>query len=135
MLLVFQMFFPTPVISRIESVLRGWGLGGRRGQVGSRRHAKATIQTQRAVLCLQSVTQTVTMHKGGQNWQEEQPGTPCSPIDAPQGHEMHPCGFIASIKSRFEACLRCCVIDVHITKTFHVIKINEISVSLRFLVV
>ena len=74
--------------------------GGRRGRVGSRRRAKATIQTQRAVLYLQSVAQTVTMHKGGQDWREEQPGTPCSPIDAPQCHEMHPRGFTASIKSR-----------------------------------
>ena len=100
MLLVFQMFFPTPVISRIESIGGGWdGGGGRWGWVGSRRRAKATIQTQRAVLYLQPEAQTVTIHKGGQDWREEQPGTPCSPIDAPQGHEMHPCGFTASIKS------------------------------------
>ena len=72
---------------------------GRRGRVGSRRRAKATIQTQRAVLYLQSVEQTVTMHKGGQDWRAEQSGTPCSPIDALQGHEMHPRGFTASIKS------------------------------------
>ena len=68
--------------------------------MGSQRRAKATIQTQRAVLYLQSVAQTVTIHKGGQDWREEQPGTPCSPIDAPQGHEMHLPGFTASIKSR-----------------------------------
>ena len=60
----------------------------------------ATIQTQRAVLYLQSVAQTVTMLKGGQYWREEPPGTLCSPIDAPQCHEMHPRGFTASIKSR-----------------------------------
>ena len=84
------MFLPTSVISRIESI--GGGGGGRRGWVGNRRRAKATIQTQRAVLYLQSVAQTVTMYKGGQDWREEQPGTPCSPIDAPQGHEMHPRG-------------------------------------------
>ena len=99
MLLVFQMFFPTPVISQIEFI-GGGRVGGRRGRVRSRRRAKATIQTQRAVLYFQSVAQTVTMHKGGQDWREEQPGTPCSPIDAPQGHEMHPRGFTASIKSR-----------------------------------
>ena len=77
-------------------------MGGQEGGggVGSRRRAKASIQTQRAELYLQSVTQTVTMHKGGQDWREEQPGTPCSPIDAPQAHEMHPRGFKASIKSR-----------------------------------
>ena len=68
--------------------------------MGSRRRAKATIQIQRAVLYLQSVALTVTMHKGGQDRREEQPGTLCSPIDAPQGHEMHPHGFTASIKSR-----------------------------------
>ena len=75
-------------------------VGGRWGRVGSRRRAKAPIQTQRAVLYLQSVAQTVTIPKGGQDWREEQPGTPCSPIDAPQDHEMHPHGFTASIKSR-----------------------------------
>ena len=74
--------------------------GGWEGWVGSRRRAKATIQTQRVVLYLQSMAQTVTMHKGGQDWREEQPGTPCSPIDAPQGHEMHPRGFTTLIKSR-----------------------------------
>ena len=76
------------------------GVGWRRGWVGSRRWVKATIQTQRAVLCLQYVTQIDTIHKGGQDWREEQPGTPCSPINAPQDHEMHPHGFTASIKSR-----------------------------------
>ena len=75
----------------------GWG---RRGRVRCQRGVKATVQTQRAVLCLQCVTQTDTIHKGGQDWREEQPGTPCSPINATQDHEMHPQGFIASIKSR-----------------------------------
>ena len=98
MLLAFQMFFSVPVIPRIESIgggraADGWG-GGGGGWV------KAAIQTQRAVLCLQCVTQTDTIHKGGQDWREEQPGTPCSPNNAPQDHEMHPCGFTASIKSR-----------------------------------
>ena len=59
----------------------------------------ATTQTQRAVLCLQFVAQTDTIHKGGQDWREEQPGTPYSPINAPQDHEMHPRGFTASIKA------------------------------------
>ena len=48
---------------------------------------------------LQFVAQTDTIHKGGQDWREEQPGTPYSPINAPQDHEMHPRGFTASIKS------------------------------------
>ena len=73
---------------------------GRRGRVGSRRRAKATTQTQRAALCLQFVAQTDTIHKGGQDWREEQPGTPYSPINAPQDHEMHPRGFTASTKGR-----------------------------------
>ena len=68
--------------------------------MGSRRRVKATSQTQRAVLCLQLVAQTDTIHKGGQDLREEQPGTPYSPINSPQDHEMHPRGFTASIKSR-----------------------------------
>jgi len=50
------------------------------------------------VLCLQCAIQTDTIHKGGQDWCKEQPGTPCSPINATQDHEMHPRGFIALIK-------------------------------------
>ena len=96
MLLVFQTVFSVPVISRIESI--GSGRAGR-GQVGSRRRVKATIQTQRAVLCLQCATQTDPINKGSQDWCEEQPGTPCSPINAHQDHEMNPRGFTASIKS------------------------------------
>ena len=85
MLLVFQTVFSVPVISRIESIGGGQagGGGGRRGRVGSRRRVKATTQTQRAVICLQFVAQTDTIHKGGQDWREEQPGTPYSPINAP----------------------------------------------------
>ena len=84
MLLVFQMVFSVPVISRIESIGGGQAEGGwgKQGRVGSRRRVKATIQTQRAELCLQCVTQTDTIHKGSQDWREEQPGTPCSPINA-----------------------------------------------------
>ena len=43
--------------------------------------------------------QTGRIHKGGQDCREEQPGTPCSPINALQGHEMHPGGLTASVKS------------------------------------
>ena len=79
----------------------GWeGGGGRRGRVGSRRRAKATIWTQAAVLCPQYGTQTGRIHKGGEDCREEQFGTPCSPINALQGHEMHPGGLTASVKSR-----------------------------------
>ena len=45
-------------------------------------------------------TQNSRIHKGGQDCREEQPGTPCSPINALQGHEMHPGGLTASVKSR-----------------------------------
>ena len=104
-----------PVISRIESIgVGGWegggrvgggwaggrGVGGRRERVGSRRRAKATIWTQAALLCLQYGTQAGRIHKGGQDCCEEQPGTPCSPINALQGHEMDPGGLTASVKSR-----------------------------------
>ena len=67
--------------------------------MGSQRQVKRTIQTQRAVLCLQCVTQTDTIHKGGQDRREEQLGTPCSPINVHQDNEMHPRGLTASIKS------------------------------------
>ena len=40
------------------------------------------------------------IHKGGEDCREEQPGTPCSPINALQDHEMHPGGLTASVKSR-----------------------------------
>ena len=91
-----------PVISRIESIgggRAGGGWGGGGGRVGSRRRVKATIRTQAAVLCPQYGTQTGRIHKGGQDCREEQPGTPCSPINALQGHEMHPGGLTASVKS------------------------------------
>ena len=64
------------------------------------RRVKATIHAQRAVLCLQSVTQTDTIHKGSQDLPEEQLGIPCNPINAPQDHEIHPHGFTASTKRR-----------------------------------
>ena len=77
------MVVAAPVISQIESIGGGWTRGGRRGRVGSRRRVKATIQIQREMLSLQCVTQTDTIHKGGQDRCEEQFGTPCSPINAP----------------------------------------------------
>ena len=87
-----------PVISRIESI--GGGREGGGGRVGSRRQVKATIWTQAAVLCPQYGTQTGRIHKGGQDCREEQPCTPCSPINALQGHEIYPGGLTASVKSR-----------------------------------
>ena len=92
-----------PVISWIKSIGDGrvggvWG--GWWWRVESRRRVKAPIQTQRAMLCLQYVIETGRIHKGGQDCREEQPGTPCSPINALQGHEMHPGGLTASVKSR-----------------------------------
>ena len=88
-----------PVISQFESI-GGGQAGGGWGRVGSRRRAKATIWTQAAVLCPQYGTQTGRIHKGGQDCREEQPGTPCCPINALQGHGMHPGGLTASVKSR-----------------------------------
>ena len=85
-----------PVISRIESI--GGGRAG--GGVGSQRRAKATIWTQAAVLCPQYGAWTGRIHKGSQDCREEQPGTLCSPINALQGHEMHPGGLTASVKRR-----------------------------------
>ena len=38
-------------------------------------------------------------HKRGPECHEEQFGTPCSPVDAPQDHEMHPRGLTALVKS------------------------------------
>ena len=98
MLLVFWIVFFS-ACNITDRFYRGWA-GGRRGGVGSRRRVKATTQTQRAVVCLQFVAQTDTIHKGGQDWREEQPGTPCSLINALQGNEMHPGGLTASVKSR-----------------------------------
>ena len=68
--------------------------------MGSRRRAKATILTQAAVLCPQHETCTGTIQKVGHGCRQEQPGTPLSPINAPQGREMHPGSSTASVKSR-----------------------------------
>ena len=96
MLLVFQIIFTAPVITQIKSIGGGWMGGG----VGSQRWVKATIWTQAAVLCPQHGTCTGTIHRVGHGCRQEQPGTPCSPINAPQGREMHPRGLTASVKSR-----------------------------------
>ena len=56
----------------------------------SRRRVKAPIRTQRAVPCLQYVTQTGRIHKGGQDCRKEQLGIPCSPINAPPGPRNAP---------------------------------------------
>ena len=67
------------------------GVGKRQGRGGGKpKEVKATIQIQRAVLCLQYATQTDAIHKGGHDWREEEFGAPCSPINALQDHEMHP---------------------------------------------
>ena len=44
-------------------------------------------------------TWTDTIYQGGPDCREEQLGTSCSPINAPQDHDMHPRGFTASAKS------------------------------------
>ena len=81
----------------------GWvkrGVGRRRGQMGSRRWAKATFSTQTTVLCLQYLTCTDSILRVGQDCHQEQFGTPCSPMNSPQDRRMHPCGSAASAKSR-----------------------------------
>ena len=97
MLLVFRIIFSLPIISWIESIGDGQ-VGG--GWVGSRRQAKATIWIQAAVLCLQYGTRIGTIHRVDQKCRQEQLGTPLSPINAPQGREMHPRGLTALVKSR-----------------------------------
>ena len=74
------------------------GVGGGRGGWEAEGGLKQPFRL-KTVLCLQCVTQADTIHKGGQTWREEQPGTPCSPINAPQDYEMHLRGFTASIIS------------------------------------
>ena len=102
MLLVFWIIFSLSEISQIESIEggRAGGEWGRRGQVGSRRWAKATIWIQAAVLCLQYGTRTTTIHRVGQDCRQEQLGTPNSPINASQGQEMYNRGLTALVKSR-----------------------------------
>ena len=98
MLLVFWLIFSLPVKSRIESI-GGRRVGGGWGKAGAGWKSKATIWTQAAVLCPQYGTRTGTFHSVGQDCRQEQLGTPCSPINAPQGREMHPCGFTTLVKS------------------------------------
>ena len=81
----------------------GGGVAGREGRVGSRRRVKATTEAQRAALCLQFVAQTDKIHKVGQDWCEEQPGTPYSPINAPQDHEIK-CTLVVSQHRQKAAC-------------------------------
>ena len=104
MLLVFWIIFFTAC--NIMEGVSGWegvggqeGVGGRRGRVRIRRRAKETIWTQAAVLCPQYGARIGTIHRVGQDCHQEQLGTPCNPINAPQGREIHPCGVTASVKS------------------------------------
>ena len=76
MLLVFQMVFSVPLISQIEST--GGGRGGGNGWEAEGRSKQPFRLKEQC--CAFSVTQTDTIHKGGQDWGEEQPGTPCSSI-------------------------------------------------------
>ena len=97
MLLVFWIVFSVPVISRIESI--GGGRAG--GGWGRGWQAEGGLKQPFGLKqCPQYGTQTGRIHKGGQDCREEQPGTPCSPISALQGHEMHPGSLTASVKSR-----------------------------------
>ena len=78
----------------------GWG---RRGRVGSRRLAKATIWTQAAVLCPSVWDQNRHNPQGGPRLPLEALSlVPHAVLLVPpaQGREMHRRGFTASIKSR-----------------------------------
>ena len=91
-----------PVISRIESigggrVGGGWGGGGGGWEAEGGLKQPFGLKQQ---CCALSMGHRLVESTGGQDCREEQPGTPCSPINALQGHEMHPGGLTASIKSR-----------------------------------
>ena len=66
----------------IESIGVGRREGGRGGGGWEAEGGLKQPFRLKVVLCLQCVTQTDTIHKGGQYWHEEQFGTPCSPINA-----------------------------------------------------
>ena len=80
------------VITRIESIGGGW--------VGSRRRAKANIQTEMAVLCHQWVTQTGTTQTVAVRISLAPHAVLLMPLRGHTGHEMHPYGFTALQKSR-----------------------------------
>ena len=77
------------------------GLGGGWGKAGAGAGGKPKAGLSNHSDSKRSAVPSVcgTNHKGGQDWHKEQPGTPCSPINASQDHEMHSCVFTASIKS------------------------------------
>ena len=93
MLLVFWMVFSVPVISRIESIGGGWGggweaEGGLKQPFGLKQQCCALSMGHRLV---ESTREAKTAVRSS---------PPCSPINALQGHEMHPGGLTASVKSR-----------------------------------
>ena len=99
MLLVFQMFFQTPVISRIEFIGggraggRGWGEAGRVGSQSNHSDSKSSgVPSVCGTNCYNAQRRPRLVR--GAAWY------PVQSYDAPQGHEMHPRGFTASIKSR-----------------------------------
>ena len=99
MLLVFGWFFSAPVISWIESIGGGQvgvGGGGGWGAIGG---LSTHSDSKSSAVPSQYGTQTNTIHKGGQDCHQEQFCTPCNPIKVLKGHEMHPSGLIASVKS------------------------------------
>ena len=95
MLLVFQTVFSVPVISWIKEV-GGWvgGRGGGGWEAEGRLKQPFRLEEQCCAFKIQYKKEAKT--------REEQFGTPCSPINATQDHEMHPRGFTALIKSRLE---------------------------------
>ena len=78
----------------------GRGVGGGRGGWEAEGGPKQPFGLKQQCCALQYGTRTGTIHRVGQDCRWEHPGTPCSPISAPQGREMHHRGFTASVKSR-----------------------------------
>ena len=80
----------------------GWGgaVGGG-GRCGAEGGAKHPFGLKRQCCAFSKCHELIqSTRPGGPDCREEQFGTPCSPINAPQDHEMHPRGFTASAKSR-----------------------------------
>ena len=66
-------------IVEVSFAIQSWGAEGRQQPLPLK-------------LCLQYLTLTDIMHRVGQDWCLEQFGIQYSPINAPQGQEMNPCG-------------------------------------------
>ena len=94
----FGLVFSLPVISWIEPT--GGGQAGGGGGWEAEGGLKQPFGLKQQCCALSMGPEPVQSTGGGQDCRQEQLSTPCSPINAPQGREMHPRGFTASVKSR-----------------------------------